>query len=45
MHGDTWSGLAFNFVVVSAVSIALATLSFYFVEKPAINYAIRARRR
>ena len=45
MAGDSWPGFLMNLVIVATVSLILATLSFRFIEQPAINYAIRSRKR
>lgn len=41
LQGDSWAGLAVNIVACSAVSFALASVTFHLVEKPAMTYARR----
>lgn len=41
LAGDSVPGLAWNFLVVSAVSIAFGSLTYRFIEKPALTYARR----
>ncbi len=41
LQGDSWAGLAVNIVACSAVSFALAGVTFHLVEKPAMTYARR----
>lgn len=43
--GDTWSGMLRNVAIVSVVTIGLATVTYYLVERPALNSAKRFRRR
>jgi peptidoglycan/LPS O-acetylase OafA/YrhL len=43
MAGDTGLGMARNIVVLLAVTVAVASLTYYGVEKPAMNYAKRKR--
>jgi peptidoglycan/LPS O-acetylase OafA/YrhL len=43
MAGDTGLGMARNIVVLLAATIAVASLTYYGVEKPAMNYAKRKR--
>ena len=42
--GDTWAGWAWNFVLVSAVSIAIGSITYLLVERPAMRLASRKKR-
>jgi peptidoglycan/LPS O-acetylase OafA/YrhL len=43
--GDSWPGALQNVALVLAVTIALATLTYYLVERPALNSAKLFRRK
>jgi peptidoglycan/LPS O-acetylase OafA/YrhL len=43
MAGDTLPGMLRNIVVLLAVTILAATVTYYLIEKPAMNYARRLR--
>jgi peptidoglycan/LPS O-acetylase OafA/YrhL len=43
MAGDTLPGMLYNIVVLLAVTILAATVTYYLIEKPAMNYAKRVR--
>ena len=43
MAGDTLPGMLHNIVLLLAVTILAATVTYYLIEKPAMNYARRAR--
>jgi peptidoglycan/LPS O-acetylase OafA/YrhL len=43
MAGDTLPGMLMNTVFVLAVTIALGSVTYYLIEKPAMNYAKRVR--
>ncbi|MGV0644803.1 acyltransferase family protein [Mycolicibacterium sp. XJ879] len=43
MAGDTLPGMLYNIVVLLAVTVLAATVTYYLVEKPAMNYARRRR--
>ncbi|MGZ8176314.1 acyltransferase family protein [Williamsia sp. SKLECPSW1] len=45
LGGDTWAGLGRNLVIVFAVTFVCASLTYRFVEKPAIDLARRVRTR
>jgi peptidoglycan/LPS O-acetylase OafA/YrhL len=44
MAGDTLSGMLYNVALLLAATILAATVTYYLVEKPAMNY-VRKRRR
>lgn len=41
--GDSWGGWAWNFLLVSVVSVALASLSYLYIEKPALTWGTKKR--
>jgi peptidoglycan/LPS O-acetylase OafA/YrhL len=43
MAGDTLPGMLANIVLVLAVTVLFASITYYLVEKPAMNYAKRLR--
>ncbi len=44
--GDTWGGgMLRNMAVVTVVTLAVATVTYYFVEKPGLDLAKRFRKR
>jgi len=43
MAGDTLPGMLHNIVILLAATILAATVTYYLVEKPAMNYARRLR--
>jgi peptidoglycan/LPS O-acetylase OafA/YrhL len=43
MAGDTLPGMLQNIVLLLAVTILAATVTYYLIEKPAMNYARRMR--
>jgi peptidoglycan/LPS O-acetylase OafA/YrhL len=43
MQGDTLPGMLFNIVALLTVTILAATVTYYLIEKPAMNYARRFR--
>lgn len=43
--GDSWGGMLRNMAVVTAVTLALATITYYGVEKPGLNLVKRFRKR
>jgi peptidoglycan/LPS O-acetylase OafA/YrhL len=43
MAGDTLPGMLHNIVILLAVTILAATVTYYLIEKPAMNWARRAR--
>jgi len=43
MAGDTLPGMLHNIVLLLAVTILAATVTYYLIEKPAMNYAKRIR--
>lgn len=43
MAGDTLPGMMMNCVLALAVTILLGSITYYLVEKPAMNYAKRVR--
>ncbi|WP_101951618.1 acyltransferase [Mycobacterium sp. 3519A] len=43
MAGDTLPGMLHNIVLLLAVTILAATVTYYLVEKPSMNYARRLR--
>lgn len=45
MAGDTLPGMLMNIVLVLAVTILAGAITYYLVEKPAMNYAKRVRSR
>lgn len=45
MAGDTLPGMLVNIVLVLAGTIVLGSVTYYLVEKPAMNYAKRVRAR
>ncbi len=45
MAGDTFGGMVRNVVVVLAVTFAVSTVTYYIVEKPAIDFAKKYRYR
>ncbi|GAA2070653.1 acyltransferase family protein [Williamsia deligens] len=45
LAGDTWAGLGRNLVLVFAATLVCASLTYRFVEKPAIAVAKRSRTR
>lgn len=42
-RGDTWGGWLWNFALVSVISVALASLSYLYIEKPALKWATKKR--
>jgi peptidoglycan/LPS O-acetylase OafA/YrhL len=45
MAGDTFLGMVRNVVVVLAVTFVVSTVTYYIVEKPAIDFAKKYRYR
>lgn len=45
MAGDTLPGMLQNTVLVLSVTVLMASITYYLVEKPAMNYAKRVRAR
>jgi peptidoglycan/LPS O-acetylase OafA/YrhL len=43
MAGDTLPGMLHNIVLLLAVTILAASVTYYLIEKPAMNYARRLR--
>jgi len=43
--GDSWGGMLRNMAVVSAVTLVVATITYYGVEKPGMNQVKRFRKR
>jgi peptidoglycan/LPS O-acetylase OafA/YrhL len=43
MAGDTLSGMLHNIVILLAATILAASVTYYLIEKPAMNYARRLR--
>ena len=43
MAGDTLPGMLMNVVLVLAVTILMGSITYYLIEKPAMNYAKRVR--
>jgi len=43
MAGDTLSGMLYNIVVLLTATILAATVTYYLVEKPAMNYVKKRR--
>jgi peptidoglycan/LPS O-acetylase OafA/YrhL len=41
LAGDSVPGMAWNFLVIAVVSIAFGSLTYRFIEKPALTYARR----
>ncbi|WP_032406131.1 acyltransferase family protein [Rhodococcoides fascians] len=41
LAGDSVPGMAWNFLVIAVVSIAFGSLTYRFIEKPALSYARR----
>ena len=44
-RGDTWGGWVWNFALVTVVSVALASVSYMFVEKPALELGSRKKQK
>lgn len=45
MAGDTLSGMLYNIVLLLSTTILAATVTYYLVEKPAMNYVRKRRKR
>ena len=43
MAGDTLPGMLLNIVLALAVTILAGAITYYLIEKPAMNYAKRVR--
>lgn len=43
--GDSWGGMGRNMLIVTAVTVAVATITYYGVEKPGLNQVKRFRKR
>jgi peptidoglycan/LPS O-acetylase OafA/YrhL len=43
MAGDTVPGMLHNIVILLALTILAASVTYYLIEKPAMNYAKRVR--
>ncbi len=39
MAGDTWGGLVRNFLLLSVVSVSVASISYRYIERPCLMYA------
>lgn len=45
LHGDSWAGLGINLLLVLGVTVVFASVTYRFVEKPAIRLASRFKAR